>query len=41
MGELGFGIDIGERFVVRPQVHLLIRGAIADGRFRFVRHLQT
>ena len=41
MGELGFGVDIGERFVVRPQVHLLIHGAIADGRFWLVRRLQT
>ncbi len=41
LGELGFGIDIGERIIVRPQVHLLISGAIADGRFRLVRCLQT
>ncbi len=39
--ELGFGIDIGELFVVRPQVHLLISGAIADGGFRLVVRLHT
>ncbi len=39
--ELGFGIDIGEVFVVRPQVYLLISGAIADGGFRLVLRLHT
>ena len=41
MGKMGFGIDIGEMFVVRPQVHLLISGAIADGGFRLVLRLHT
>jgi hypothetical protein len=36
MGKLGFCIDIGERFVMRPQAHLLISGAIADGGFWFI-----
>jgi len=39
--ELGFGIDIGELFIVRPQVHLLISGAIADGGFRLILCLHT
>jgi hypothetical protein len=39
--ELGFGIDIGEQFVVRPQVHLYISGAIADSGFRLVLRLYT
>ena len=39
--EVGLGIDIGELFIVRPQVHLLISGAIADGGFRLVLHLHT
>jgi len=39
--EVGFGIDIGEWFIVRPQVHFLISGTIADGGFRFVLHLPT
>ncbi len=41
VGKLGFGIDIGESFVMRPQVHLLISGAIADGWFLLVWRLQT
>jgi hypothetical protein len=41
MHKLGFGIDIGEVLVVRPQVHLFISGAIADGRFRLVWRLHT
>ncbi len=39
--ELGFGIDVGERFVVCPQTHLLISGAIADGGLRLVLRLHT
>jgi hypothetical protein len=34
--EVGFSIDIGELFIVRSQVHLLVSGAIADGGFRLV-----
>ncbi len=41
VGKLGFGIDVGEMFIVRPQVHLLIGGAIADGRLRLVWRLQA
>ncbi len=41
VGKLGFGIDIGEMFVMRPQVHLLIGGAIADGGFRLIWRLQA
>ncbi len=39
--EVGFGIDIGELFIVRPKVHLLISGTIADGGFRLVLRLHT
>jgi len=39
--EVGLGIDIGERFIVRSQMYLLIGGAIADGGFSFVVSLQT
>jgi len=39
--EVGLGIDIGERFIVRPQMYLLIGGAIADGGFRFIFRLHT
>jgi len=39
--KLGFGVDIGELFIVRPQVHLLISGAIPDGGFRLVLRLHT
>jgi hypothetical protein len=39
--ELGFGIDIGEWFVVRPQAHLLISGAIADSGFRLVSYMKA
>ncbi len=39
--EVGLGIDIGERFVVRPKAHLLIGGAIADGGFRLILRLHT
>ncbi len=39
--ELGFGIDIGELFILRPQVYLLISGAIADGGFRLILRLHT
>ncbi len=39
--EVGFGIDIRERFVGCPQADLLVRGAIADGGFRFVLRLHT
>jgi len=38
---VGLGIDIGELFVMRPQVYFLIGGAIADGGFSFVLSLQT
>ncbi len=41
MCELGFCVDIGEWFVGCPQAHLLVGGAIADGGFRLVLHLQT
>ena len=39
--EVGLGIDIGELFIVRPQVYLLIGGAIADGGFRLILRLHT
>ena len=39
--ELGFRVNIRERFIVRPQVHFLISGAIADGGFRLVLRLHT
>ena len=39
--EMGLGIDIGERFIVRPQMYLLIGGAIADGGFRLILRLHT
>ena len=39
--ELGFGINIGELFIVRPQVHFLVSGAIAVGGFRLVLRLHT
>ncbi len=39
--EVGLGVDIGELFIVRPQVHLLIGGAIADGGFRLILRLHT
>ena len=41
MGEMGFGVDIREWLVGRPQAHLLISGAIADGRLRFDLRLHT
>ncbi len=39
--EVGLGIDIGELFIVRPQVYLLIGGAIADGGLRLILRLYT
>ncbi len=39
--EVGLGIDIGERFIVRPQSYLLVGGAIADGGFRLILYLHT
>ncbi len=39
--EAGLGIDIGELFIVRPQVYLLIGGAIADSGFRLILRLHT
>ncbi len=39
--EVGLGIDIGERFIVRPQSYLLFGGAIADGGFQLVLRLHT
>jgi hypothetical protein len=39
--EVGLGIDIGERFIVRPQSYLLFGGAIADGGFRLILCLHT
>ena len=39
--EVGLGIDIGEWFIVRPQMYLLIGGAIADGGFRLILRLHT
>ncbi len=39
--EVGLGIDIGELFILRPQVYLLIGGAIADGGFRLILRLHT
>ncbi len=36
VGEVGFGVDIRERLVRRPQANLLIRGVIADGGFQLV-----
>ncbi len=39
--EVGLGIDIGELFIVCPQVYLLIGGAIADGGLRLILRLHT
>ncbi len=39
--EVGLGIDIGELFIVRPLVHLLISSAIADGGFRVILRLHA
>ena len=39
--EVGLGIDIGERFIVPPQIYLIISGAIADGGFRLIFRLHT
>jgi hypothetical protein len=39
--EVGLGIDIGERFIVRSQMYLLIGDAIADGGFRLIFRLHT
>jgi len=41
VGEVGFGVDIREWLVGRPQAHLLISGAITDGGFSFVLRLHT
>jgi hypothetical protein len=41
VAEVGFGVDIREWLVGRPQAHLLISGAIADGGFSFVLRLHT
>ncbi len=39
--EVGLGIDIGELFIMRPQLYLLIGGAIADGGFWLILRLHT
>jgi len=41
VGEVGLSVDIWEWLVGRPQAHLLVSGAIADGGFSFVLSLQT
>ncbi len=41
VGEMGFGVDIREGLVGCPQAHLLIGGAIADGRFQLVLRLHA
>jgi hypothetical protein len=39
--EMGLGIDVGKRFIMRPQTYLLFGDAIADGGFRLILHLHT
>ena len=39
--EMGLGIDVGKLFIVRPQMYLLLGGAIADGGFRLILRLHT
>jgi hypothetical protein len=38
---MGLGIDVGKRFITRPQTYLLLGDAIADDGFRLILHLHT
>ena len=39
--EMGLGIDVGKRFITRPQTYFLLGDAIADDGFRLILHLHT